>query len=205
MYPRIHWELVADPLGSMEYSLGTTGVCCMSPSFWGCCSCVVGTCLCHGTLMSVCALVAITRVFSVKCPTARSAVPVGPTCDAGEFPCSCSSSVPVSTVRATVAVDRTVHMTPFVSKQNKLQHGAVEGHRIVRVRVPHLPVSFVPPVRMTATLQPFPTAQCHNHALAGLVQREPHTLSDRHADGRLKGSVSAASTQQLCSVRRNVS
>ena len=26
MYPRIYWELVADPLGPVEHSLGTAGL-----------------------------------------------------------------------------------------------------------------------------------------------------------------------------------
>jgi hypothetical protein len=49
--------------------------------------------------MSVCALVTITRGFSVKLIIERSVVPVGPSYDVGEFPCSGSCSVSVSAVR----------------------------------------------------------------------------------------------------------
>jgi len=138
----------------------------MSPSFWGSCPCVVGMCLCHEMLMSVCALVTISRVYYVKWITERSAVRVVPSCDAGEFPCA-GSSVLVCTVRATVVVD-TVSNDAFRlrSKQAAAQRSAAQWKATGLsglICITWLSHSFCS-VWMIATVQPFP-AQCHTSAV----------------------------------------
>lgn len=104
----------------------------------------------------------------------------------------------VSTVRATVAVDTTVQMTDAFRLQSK-QAVAQRSERPPDCQNSSASLNRL--IRPAATLRAFPAHPLsHNQVLAGLVQCEPHTLSDLHKNDGLKGSVSAASKQQMCSV-----
>jgi len=87
-------------------------------------------------------------------------------------------------------------MTPLVTKDDKLQHGTVKGHRIIRASVT---ISFVLLRLDDRHFAALPNPVSRSEMLAGLVECEPHALSD-YKNERLKGCVSAAGRQQLCGV-----